>query len=320
MPVMIKRVQISWKNNIFNIMTVVVLMFTCIVLKSAHAIQPTTTILVAAADARGPSGSAGLFPNYITQKIYDVLVYDGYEVVGTDQLEHVRVFASDQSQRRNLLSVARSMIRPPIDLIVLHKLKIDIRRTPKGPVGRFELEGEILEVASGRRVFRIVMGAPRTFSFPVRCDRRCMQSYLKPHLEQQTNVFADDLRYELERRIPYIKTNLVIQNDTIPGICGMRRGWEITLSGFNLALLNHIESYLVAFSCYIAHRPTATQPGQNVYWYESGISPAHFQRNLQRMSEDLGIEVSLTGQGGHYTMTYVSDLLLGRQTDIGDGW
>ena len=319
MSFMTKRAQMSWKNTL-NIIVAVVLLSTCAALKFAYAIQPTTTILVAAADERGPSGSAGLFPNFITQKIYDALVYDGYEVVGADQLEQVRVFASDQSQRNNLLSVARSMIRPPIDLIVLHKLKIDIRRTPEGPVGQFELEGEVLEVANGRRIFRIVMGAPRIFSFPVRCDRRCMQSYLKPHLEQQAAVFADDLRYELERRIPDVKTNLVVQNDTIPGICGMRRGWEITLSGFNLALLNHIEAYLVAFSCYIAHRPTETRPGQNIYWYESGISPAHFQRNLQRMSEDLGIEVSLAGQGGHYTMTYVSDLLLDRQTDIGDGW
>ena len=121
----------------------------------------------------------------------------------------------------------------------------------------------------------------------------------------------------IERRIPDVNTNLTIQNDRMPGICGMRRGWEITLSGFNLALLNRIESYLVAFSCYIAHRPTSTQPDQHVYWYESGISPAHFQRNLRRMSEDLGLEVSLTGQGGHYAVTYVRDALLGGQTGTG---
>lgn len=287
-------------------------------LAPAQAFQPTPTIIIAPLPNQDMSRPRGPLSEFVTEALYDALLEEDYAVYEPDTLA-VNGYAG-LFNRKGLLQAARKLSRPPMDLMILHKSRVQLKRGPQGPRARLRFLVEVVDVSTGRRIDTIRQDPEYVIRLPRMCDRRCMIEELEPHADRQVDRLIEDVLDILEDHIPDPDPYHDIKNSEVPGLCGMRRGWELTFDSFDPDLMQEVEAYLVAFSCYMSHRPTKSEPGQYVFWYESAISPAHFQRNIQRMADDMGIDVSLRSYGNRYVMAYEGDTLFDKSARQFDGW
>lgn len=288
---------------------------------SALALQPTVNILVAAEPQRDLRRAQGPLSELVTEVLYEALEEEDFAAHDIDHLTDLGYLGS--TSRYGLIESARLHNRPPMDLMVLHSSRVELTRSPQGPVADILISAELIEVSSGRRLETFRQLHPRSVRLPRHCDRRCMFVELKDDVHRELQGLSYRVIDTLHDHIPAQDTWATAEtrrHKEVPGLCGMERGWELSFSNFDAAMMDAVEEYLVAFSCYGAHRPTDTRTGRYVYWYESGIAPAHLQRNLHRMAEDLGIEMSITGQGTRYSIAFGGDTLFDDDAAAYDGW
>ena len=80
---------------------------------------------------------------------------------------------------------------------------------------------------------------------------------------------------------------------------------SLIFEDFTSIQMQDIEDYLVVFSGYRSHRPSATFHRHNEIWYQSSIRHAKLLRNLERMFEEMDVRARIQFSGNEYRIRNV---------------
>ena len=198
-----------------------------------------------------------------------------------------------------LIDVARGVRRPPIDTIALFTIyvaKPDVGYTRKV---RLRIVGRLLSVHDGRRLGNFEVF--ETGNVRPGCRGDCLAEEVGDIARVLGREVADILGEKLGARFAYRPTpRLRPISDN-----GLVRGISLIFEDFTPIQMQDIEDYLVVFSGYRSHRPSATFHRHNEIWYQSSIRHAKLLRNLERMFEEIDVRARIQFSGNEYRIRNV---------------
>tara|TARA_B100000315_G_scaffold260857_1_gene326439 strand:+ start:11228 stop:12118 length:891 start_codon:yes stop_codon:yes gene_type:complete len=200
-----------------------------------------------------------------------------------------------------IIDIARSVDRPPIDVAVIFGIYASSNRTSYTTKIRTRIEGRMLNVRSGQRLGNFEVDIPRAFNAPHDCNRECLLETVgrkARSLSQDLGaVLTEKLAYMVDRGRRFASEN---RNSYLP------TAYRLAFSGFNEDDIDGIEEYIVAFKGYIHHRPTNTSKRHADYWYETDSGSARLNRNLRRMLDHLGVRGRVSFAGNTFNVDKIT--------------
>ena len=229
-------------------------------------------------------------------------VYDETAIT-LDQFVQGRVRRSDAE----IIDIARSVKRPPIDVAVIYSIYTDKRNlgyTNKLGIG---IEGRLLNVRSGQRLgnFEFELAQPENVS--PSCTWECKLEAVG----RNARVLASDLGAVLARKLDWLSppSHRSMPQGEGSGASriaqdGERRGlaaaYSLVFFGFSSRDITEVEDRIAAFSGYEHFRPVRSSLRTNEYWYETSSASARLSRNLRLMLEAMGVEGRVTYGGNRF--------------------
>jgi len=283
----------------------------------AGAAQATVNVLVATEDADTDTVPRD---SRVYNRVFDALreelnvrgfqVYDETSVgLEIDQAHRVR------RQDTELLEVARA-VAPPMDAIVVFQIYASVNKSQYSDIKRpvIRITGHTLNAHSGQFLGAFEVGSGIQFPpLTLGCaeDREC----LLETIGGQARNIAGDLGAALSEKLSAFITagNAVpaVINAPAPmppqtaatpaaatdGCTDLPTGYFINLSGFEVAEVQTIETYLVKFGCYGSHRVVESGRTHTTFWYETSSNSARLLNNLNTALawENLKANVGMTG-------------------------
>lgn len=219
-----------------------------------------------------------------------------------------------------IIDVARSIQRPPIDIVVVFQIYASARKSLYSDVTRPEIRipGRMINVRTGQLIGAFEVGGSEFPPLPRECDREC----LLEQVGNQAQVIARDLGLALSDKLigfmgagtPPEPTTEEATRDASGAIAdgdvteeapvtktkgcnGLPNAYVLKMEGFSRTEISSVEEYITAFSCYGAHRPIRSSGTQTEFWYEAQTDSARLNRNLRLMIEHMGLTgmVELSG-------------------------
>ena len=271
------------------------------------ATDPTIMIMAEDADAEGiPRRSR------ISTRILNELVTQLHSQ-GFDVYDETAVTLDTHVQGRSgrtdaeIIDIAKSVRKPPIDVAIFFTVYASTTRKTYTNELNLRIVGRMLSVHDGRRIGNWEDEIPDRWSLPNRCFPGNAQA---PNRECILEAVGSDAR-KIAQSVGSILTEKLVHQIGLGGSTrpvvgrdegGLKKGYELVFEGFDTRDMRDIEEYLVVFSGYIDHRPTSTVGLTYEIWYESTISTAKLQRNLNKMLDLLEIPATLQFAGNKYTM------------------
>ena len=188
-----------------------------------------------------------------------------------------------------LIDIARSVNRPPIDVVVFFEVYASAREMRFSPDEkphtvkvRVRAVGRLLNVRTGQELGNFEITSPDEWNAQPPCSRECILETVGGYARTLGNDVGDVISQKLA---------WMINPEGGAGESGttMDGAYTIIFDGFAREEVMRFEEYLVQFTGYKTHRPTYSSARRAEYWYESTITPARLDRNLNRMLEEAGI-------------------------------
>jgi hypothetical protein len=191
-----------------------------------------------------------------------------------------RVQLSDEAE---LLSVARAVKRPPLDIAVLFSFnaRSDSYSYSKKLTSR--LTARLLDLRTGRRLGSFQVEGLRALRLPLSCAQACLRSHLTDSGRQQAGNLAGQLIERLSVLDGGHAAAAVADNKTRALVAG----YGLVFEGFTDREVSEMEEYLVVFKGYQLHRPVATGGLHHEFWYETTSPRVRLNRNLIKMLQHL---------------------------------
>ncbi|MDV7339133.1 hypothetical protein RYZ26_05990 [Terasakiella sp. A23] len=254
---------------------------------------------------------------------------DGFDVydetaVSLDDFAQGRTRRSDAE----LIDIARSITRPPIDIVVLFDIYASAERLDYTTKVRTRLSGRLLDVHSGRRLGNFEVSSPRNFRAPVNCNRECIVETVGDNARLLARDMADVLLQKLSDEVDYGSYDDDRDHDydsdrnddrygssstkdlARRGSDGCRgRVQDVYLNFQNFTeqeMLDMEDVILAKFSCYVDHRPAASHGRTHEYVYKTRLHTNKMKRNLVRALEYLGMSGRVRYQGKEFTVAKVN--------------
>ena len=167
-------------------------------------------------------------------------VYDETAVTRDD-------FVQGRSRRTDaeLIDIARSIKRPPIDVGVIFSIYGSHKKLPYTAKIKTRIEGRLLNVKTGQRLGNFEVDMLEGENVPRNCNRDC----LLEEIGKQSKELALDLGAVLGTKLAHFGRKGGYSSGNVP------TGYSLVFSGFKVHEINAIEEYLTAFSGYKQHRP-----------------------------------------------------------------
>jgi len=262
----------------------------------------------------------------VLNELSETMNMDGFDVYDETAVT-LDDYAQGRSRRSDaeLIDIARSITRPPIDIVVLFEIYASAERLNYTTKVRTRLSGRLLDVHSGRRLGNFEVASPRNFRAPVNCNRECILETVGNNARLLARDVADVLVQKLGDEVDYgsgddgydkaYDGNTQDQGSTADvaryrGSKNCRgRSQDIFLNFRNFTeqeMLDMEDVILAKFSCYIDHRPAATHGRTHEYVYKTRLHTGKLKRNLIRAMEYLGMSGRVSYQGKEFTISKVN--------------
>lgn len=262
----------------------------------------------------------------VLNELSETMNMDGFDVYDETAVT-LDDYAQGRSRRSDaeLIDIARSVTRPPIDIVVLFDIYASAERLNYTTKVRTRLSGRLLDVHSGRRLGNFEVASPRNFRAPVNCNRECILETVGNNARLLARDVADVLVQKLGDEFDYgynddgydkgYNDNAQGQGSTADmvryrGAKNCRgRTQDIFLNFRNFTeqeMLDMEDVILAKFSCYIDHRPAATHGRTHEYVYKTRLHTGKLKRNLIRAMEYLGMTGRVNYQGKEFTISKVN--------------
>lgn len=229
--------------------------------------------------------------------IYQELNQKGFSVYDESAIT-LDNFAQGRTRRTDaeLIDIARSVTRPPIDVVVLFSIYAsgnDVGYTTKV---RARVEGRLLNVRTGQLLDNFEVEGVPEWTAPPKCNRECILE----EVGGKARIIGADLGAVLTEKLAWI-----VSPQGGAGESGriMEGAYTLIFDGFTPQEVMLFEDYLVnSFTGYKRHRPTYSGARRQEIWYESSIVPGRLNRNLHRMLDETGIRGTVQFSGSQYTI------------------
>ena len=237
-------------------------------------------------------------------------------------------FAQGRSRRSDaeLIDIARSVTRPPIDVVILFDVYASAERLDYTTKVRTRLSGRLLDVHSGRRMGNFEVSSPRNFRAPVNCNRECILETVGDNARLLARDMADVLIQKLADEVEYgydddryddrydddddyrsSSTKDLARRSSHDGCRGRVQDVFLRFENFTEQEMLDMEDVILAkFSCYIDHRPAVSHGRSHEYAYKTRLHTGKLKRNLVRALEYLGMSGRVRYQGKEFTVAKVN--------------
>ena len=279
--------------------------------RPAMAADPTIMIMAEDADAEGVARKSR-----VSTRILNELVTQMHSR-GFDVYDETAVTLDTGVQGRSrrtdaeLVDIARSVRKPPIDVVVFFTVYTGVTRKTYANDLHLRIVGRLLSTHDGRLLGNWEDELPDRWALPNRCfpdaaanpDRECILEVVGTDARKIAQGVGAVLTEKLEQQIAQgPKTARPAAAAPRADEGGLKKGYVLVFDGFDSRDMRDIEDYLVVFSGYIDHRPTSSVGMTHEVWYESTITEARLERNLNKMMELLDMPATLQFAGNKFTI------------------
>ena len=195
-----------------------------------------------------------------------------------------------------IIDVARSIKRPPIDVGVIFTIYGRYKKLRYTSKVNSRVEGRLLNVRTGQRLGNFEVTMPEDQNVPQDCNRDC----LLEAVGKQAKELAQDLGAVLTTKLAHI-----VKDDTDTA-SNLPTAYTLVFSGFKQDEITDIEEFITAFKGYEKHRPIRTSLRNAEYWYETKSESARLNRNLRRMLDHIGIKGRVTFAGSEFRVEKIT--------------
>jgi hypothetical protein len=202
-----------------------------------------------------------------------------------------------------LLDIARSITRPPIDVVVVFSIYASMQKLDYTSKIKSRITGRMLNAQTGKFLGSFEVESGNLSNAPKNCSRECLSEILA----SKGTVLANDLGAVLAEKLAWLV------NDAPPDSAPNRKAsnnmfadYYLVFDGFNAHEYMAIEEYLVIFSGYESLRPTEQRYTRTSILYRSRSSSAKLSRNLKKMLEELGMRATVNFEGNTFEMKRIT--------------
>lgn len=216
--------------------------------------------------------------------------------VTLDNFEQGRVRRTDAE----LIDIARSVRRPPIDVAVIFSIYASAKELPYTTKIRTRIEGRLLNVKTGQRLGNFEVNSLPEWNGPRKCSRECILETVGGY----ARTLANDLGAVLAEKLGWLLEEPVVADSG--GGDGIFNAYALVFDGFTPDEVGEIEEYLVVFSGYKDHRVVETRPTYSEFWYESDIKTTRLNRNMNKMLAYLDLRATVSFSGNTVRVTKIT--------------
>ncbi|OUR90655.1 hypothetical protein A9Q81_19095 [Gammaproteobacteria bacterium 42_54_T18] len=228
--------------------------------------------------------------------------------VGFDVFDETAVTLENFVQGRvrrtdaELIDIAKSIRRPPIDVVVLFSIYSTAYQHSYTTKVKVRIEGRLLNVQTGQRLGNVELDYPEGWNAPQQCNRDCLLRSIGDH----SKIIANDVGSVLAEKLSWM-VNRSDPPENEGNLASQGVGaYQLIFDDFTQAEVMEFEEYLVIFSGYESHRITYGGATRTEYWYKSNISNAKLSRNLNKLLETLNVSGLVQISGNTYTVKKIS--------------
>ena len=238
-------------------------------------------------------------------------VYDETSIT-LDKFKQGRVRRTDAE----LFDIARSITRPPIDIVVVLSTYASVTTSDYAKKARARVAGRLLHAKSGKLLDNFEVQSPRGWAIPYACDK---QTCILEEIGDEAKVLGDELGMILAEKLNWL-LNPDKANDNSGSTREMFNDYYLEFDGFSAQDMASIEEYLLVFSGYISHRPTQQRHTRTTLLYRSTIGSAKLSRNIIKLLEELHMRATLNFEGNSFSLKRITLRGENPTRDITDGW
>jgi hypothetical protein len=238
-------------------------------------------------------------------------VYDETSIT-LNSFKQGRVRRSDAE----LLDIARSITRPPIDIVVVFSTYASVNTSEYAKKVRARIEGRMLNAKSGQFLDNFEVQSPKSWAVPYACDK---QTCMLEEIGDEAKVLGDELGLILAEKLNWL-LNPDSTDDNAHSAVAMFNDYYLEFDGFSAQDMLNIEEYLLVFSGYISHRPTQQRHTRTTLLYRSTIGTAKLSRNIIKLLEELNMRATLNFEGNAFSLKRITLRGENPTRDIADGW
>jgi hypothetical protein len=238
-------------------------------------------------------------------------VYDETSIT-LDKFKQGRVRRTDAE----LFDIARSITRPPIDIVVVLSTYASVTTSDYAKKARARVAGRLLNAKSGKLLDNFEVQSPRSWAIPYACDK---QTCMLEEIGDEAKVLGDELGMILAEKLNWL-LNPDTANDGSASTLEMFNDYYLEFDGFSAQDMTRIEEYLLVFSGYISHRPTQQRHTRTTLLYRSTIGTAKLSRNMVKVLEELNMRATLNFEGNSFNVKRITLRGENPTRDITDGW
>jgi len=220
-----------------------------------------------------------------------------------------------------LIDVARTVSRPPLDVLVIFQIYAAANKSPVSDVMKLNIRvsGRMLNVRSGQSLGSFEVVGQDLPPIPPGCNYDCILEHVgneaKPIAGEVSAALYDKLTSFIGpapvlAAAPAHLPAPVLQAAPIAAVpastCpGLPNAYVFKLANFAAAEVSQIEAFIGAFSCFETIRPIRQSASTTEYWYESRIDQQRLARNLQGMKDAMGVNFQIQFSGNSVSLTKV---------------
>ena len=239
-------------------------------------------------------------------------VYDETAVT-LDTFTQGRVRRSDAE----LLDIARSITRPPIDVVVVFSIYASSQKLDYSNKLKSRITGRMLNAQTGKFLDSFAVESGELSNAPINCSRECLSEILA----KDAIIMGNDLGAVLAEKLTWLVNNGSAETQLESKASNPMSGdYYLVFDGFNAQDYMSIEEYLVIFSGYQSLRPTEQRFTRTSVLYRSSSTNAKLNRNLKKMLEQLGMRATVNFKGNTFTMKRITLRGKDQATETKSAW
>lgn len=256
----------------------------------------------------------------VQNEIANALNNDGFDVID-ETAASLDNFSQSRTRRSDaeLIDIARSLRRPPIDVAVLFEIYASAERLDYTTKVRTRITGRLLDVHSGRRMGNFEVSSPRNFRAPADCNRECIMETVGDNAKLLARDLSDVLVQRLADEVDYgydkgdddfekgTQTAQSGSSRNDPSCRGRTQDVFLRFDNFTEQEMLDMEDVILAkFSCYVDHRPAGSQGKTHEYVYKTRLHTGKMKRNLVRALDYLGMPGNVRYGGKEFIVTKIN--------------
>ena len=176
---------------------------------------------------------------------------------------------------RDLVAIARTIQKPPIDVAVLFSIYARLDDKSYGKKIVATVQGRLLHVKTGQFLGSFEIQSPKNWYAPANCKRECVLETVR----EKSQILAQDVGAVLATKLACLASD---DCDPLAAKNQMVTGYELQFIGFEADVLLKIEKELMRLDGYSEHRPSTISPTETKLWYQSSTTSAKLNRHINQ--------------------------------------